>query len=83
MTWKDKAKVVTKAERLAREAEEAEDKLRNDEIEVAKETAGLKSVSIVQANSWVDAQLNGASTVEELKLATRKVLKKMIPYMLK
>ena len=53
------------------------------DIEAEQATAGLKSVTIEQANSFIDNTIDAASTVAETREAVKTVLKKMIPYLLK
>ena len=63
----------------AQEAGAAEAVVREDEIEVAQETSGLRQYTVEQATNWIDAQydpagldaalvaLNNATTVNEIK----------------
>jgi hypothetical protein len=52
------------------------------DIEDAKLVSELKSATIGQAESFIDGQLDGATTVAALREATKAVLKKMMPYVL-
>ncbi|MGD9156918.1 MAG: hypothetical protein PVG39_00800 [Desulfobacteraceae bacterium] len=61
----------------------ADEQTRVEEIETAQQTAGLKSYTITQAETYIDNQLDAASTVAETKEAMKTILKKMIPYLLK
>ena len=71
------------------EAEEAE---KNNLIEIERqrlldilsvqESIGLKQYTITQAESFIDNKIDPAITVDELKIALKEVLKKMIPYIL-
>lgn len=84
MAWKDKAhKFTTRAEREAEQAIRVAAALRTSEIEDAQVAAGLKEVSVNQAEDWIDGQLDGATTIAQLRETTRTILKKMVPYILK
>jgi hypothetical protein len=55
---------------------------RAGEIEAAREVSGLGGVTISQAKAYIDTTLDGATDLLTLREATRKILKKMIPYIL-
>ena len=55
---------------------------RSAEINDARETAGIKDVTIEQAHDFIDSRLDAAITAAEVKDAIRTILKKMIPYIL-
>ena len=56
--------------------------LRQEGIEAGKMASGLKEISIDQANTYIDNQLDDATTIAQLREATKVVLKKMIPFLL-
>jgi hypothetical protein len=64
------------------EAENEAGQQRIDDIKAEQETSGLKNISIAQAHTFIDNQIDGASTIAETKEAIKAVLKKMIPYLL-
>lgn len=82
MGWKTKAIVVTRVEREAKELADAQEATRRDGIEVARESAGLKQVSLETAKNFIDSKINQATDLEELKTQVKLVLKKMVPYIL-
>ena len=56
---------------------------RINEIEVEKNTVGLKEITIQDAYDKIDQIFEGATTIAQLRTATVNVLKKMIPYILR
>lgn len=53
------------------------------EIEVEKENAGLKNITVAQAHEKIDQIFEGATTIALLRAAIIMALKKMIPYILR
>lgn len=82
MGWITNAKVKTMAEKIAERDEALAEGARVSGITTARETSGLKKITIEQAENWIDIQLDAATTVVQLREATRKILKKMVPHIL-
>lgn len=83
-TWKDKAKkVITRAERIAEANLRAQTEARRVEVEAAQDNAGLRDISVAQAENYINNKIDSASTVAETKEAVKEILLKMVPYLLK
>ena len=52
------------------------------DVETEKESAGLKQITITQAHSKIDQIFDEATTIAQLKVATKVALKKIIPYII-
>lgn len=77
--YKTQAELDVENEELARqEAEES----RLENIDQGREAAGMKSMSVEQAEAWITAQFTGVETIEDLVAANIKVWKKAVPYLL-
>lgn len=74
------------AEEEAAEAEEKERlaliEQRLADIEAEKVVSGLRDISIQEAIAWIRSEIEGATTLEELKVANFKIWKKALPYIL-
>jgi len=57
-------------------------KKRKADIDVAVETQGLREVTILQADEWINSKLDAAMTVVAVKQAIREILLRMVPYIL-
>lgn len=87
--WLEKGNVTepykTQEEEIA-EAEENERlaliEQRISDIEDEKIVSGLWDISIQEAMAWIQAEIEGAKTLEELKAANFKIWKKALPYIL-
>lgn len=55
---------------------------RHIEIDEAKEASGLRHITVAQANAFIDNQLNDATTILGLRSATKRILKKMVPFLI-
>lgn len=77
--WKTQAELDMENEELAaQEAREA----RDQDLEVEREAAGMKTLSVEQARNYIDNQFSGITTLEELVAANVKVWKKAMPFIL-
>lgn len=56
---------------------------RLEDIATAQENSGLNEVTPLQAINYIDGQLDAATSVAETKEALRRILKRMVPYLLK
>lgn len=56
---------------------------RINDVEAAQELHGLKSYTVALAEFWVTNKIDSAETVSEVKEATKEILLKMVPYLLK
>jgi uncharacterized protein (DUF2267 family) len=76
-------------EQEEQEAEDAQNaalaaiRARLDAIEAARAGAGLKDITVQQAQTWISNQLDSATTVAAVKAAVKDILLKMVPYILK
>lgn len=52
------------------------------DLQTAKETAGLKNITIKQAQNWINNHLDSATNAAETKEAIREIFLKMVPYLL-
>lgn len=55
---------------------------RRAEIETEKATSGLREVTVTEAFNYIDTQLDNATTAAQTKEAIRRILKRMVPYLL-
>lgn len=66
----------------AAEAKVAQAKQRKEEIEVQREVAGLRVLTVAQAEAWIDSKIDTASTTAAKIEAIKLIFKKMLPYLL-
>ena len=57
--------------------------LRVSEINAEQSGGGLKNVTVSQAKSYIDSQIDGASSISEVKTAIKSILKKMVVHIIR
>lgn len=81
--WDDSTKTVIEDTRVTEEEiRNLEESKRSEEKEYAKDASGLKDISVDKALNIIDNMYDEATTLDEVKEATRRILKKMIPFIL-
>jgi hypothetical protein len=71
------------SEEAAIVAEQTKETIRVDGINAARESTGLKKLTVAQAEKWIDNELDSAANTAETVQAIRAIFKKMVPYLLK
>jgi len=51
-------------------------------IEEGKKNSGFRKITVEQGHDFIDKRLDRATNLQELREETRKILKKMIPYLI-